>query len=317
MSAKVSKKGVVPVDVHFDTLSDETRDFVQAVESLVAKRQQQARKTRSGERWLLTDLYDDVYPSYQFLRRGKIKHLPPRDTVLHVANHFRCTTEEANRLLAAARYAVEEPYLDGDALERVLLTAQQILDYLPLPAYAITRDLTIRRWNRYIPHLFGLDELVFAQSPEEDRNILRFVFDHSTPVYRLLSNNYERWRYIASLGVFWFKSDNINCRYDQWYHRKRDALMKYPGFGEIWESVDLDYRPPEELGSRMDFPQHILELTAPGELTVRVRGIQMKYHDKEYPRIVAYLPELGDLQSHAALAAFGIPTPDNWWGYKV
>lgn len=307
----------MPRYVEFEKLPDETREFVRSVEWLIAKRQDEVKRLRSPDKWQLSDLYDDVYPSYQFLRSGKLKHLPPRDTIIQIAQHFRCTTEETNRLLAAARYAVEEPYLFGELLEELLLTGQRIIEYLPLPAYVITRDLTIRRWNRYIPRLFGVSEQDFVQASEETRNILRFVFDHNTPLYHLLSNNYERWRYIASMAVFWFKSDNINCRYDQWYQEKKDELIQYPGFADIWESVDLDYRPQPELGRRMDFPQHLLEMTPPGGPTVRVRGIQMKYQAWEYPRIVAYIPEVGDLRTQAALTSFGFPTPDNWWGYKV
>jgi MmyB-like transcription regulator ligand binding domain len=304
------------LDIEIENLPEETREFVREVEGLVIKRHEEARRKRSRERWLLTDLYDTVYPSYQSLRRGKVKHLPPRDTVMQIARHFRCTTQETNRLLAAARYAVEEPYLQGDELERVLLTAQSIINYLPLPAYAITRDLTIRRWNHYLPPLFGLDHNDLVKTPDEERNILRYAFDPQTPIYRLVSANYERWKYIASMSIFWFKSDNINCRYDQWYQQQKEDLMKYPAFEEIWESVDLDYRPPQELARRMDFPQHVLELSNPQGITVCVRGIQMKYHDKEYPRIVAYIPEIGDSKSREILTLLGIPTPDNGWGYK-
>src|SRR5439155_17416007 len=139
------------------------------------------------------------YPPYKDIRLGRVSYPPLRREVLKLGDVLHCSTEEKNLLLIAAKYAILEHYLQGEALERALVIAEPIIDHLNLPSMVITRDFNIQRWNKSLPRLFGLSEEVFKEEHEEERNILRYVFDDQTPVHKSLYKNIEQERYIASI----------------------------------------------------------------------------------------------------------------------
>jgi hypothetical protein len=280
----------MPVPVNLDKVQPQCRELVSVIEGLLEKRQDEANKRHTGEKWNRTRL-DEQYPPYKDIRLGKVKYPPPREELLRLGDILHCSKEEKNLLLVATKYAILETYLEGEALERALLLAQPILDYLNIPSMVITRDFNIQRWNKSLPRLFRLNEQEFKAENEEERNVLRYVFDDRTPVHKLLYKNMVQGNYIASMGIFWFKSDNINCRHEKWYQAKSDSLMKYPGFREMWDAVDLDYKPSDEVGKQMTFPQFILEIFLPAGQTLRMRGLQIKYFDYDYPKIVSFMPE--------------------------
>lgn len=298
-------------------ITPQPETFVQTLETLLKKRNEEAQQRKSGEKWRWADL-DKIYPSLKDTRRSEPKRrsLPPRGIVLKLATRLNASLEETNELLIAAEYAILDPFLQGEKLERAMIVAQSIITYLPLPSCAFNRDFNIYRWNKYFPRLFGLTEQNFRETSDEERNILRYTFDDTTPVYRLLGNNYEVWRYVATLGIFWFKSDNMHSQRTEWYNKKSESLMKYPMFKELWDTVNIDYKPPKDIADKRDFPQHILEIAPVEGPKLRIRGIQLKYLDKEYPRILSYIPVPGDEATIRAFTLLGIPNPENWWGYN-
>ncbi len=286
------------------------REFVQVLEELLYEAKRDGRLKR------LTDFYAD-HPSYLDIRRGKVFNPSTRREVLRMANELQLTSIEKNKLLVAAGHVQEDEEPEGEALNESLDTAQRILDYLPLPAYVVTRDDVIRRWNPLVPTLFflGVDEL--RNTPEERRAVLRYIFDSTTPVYQLLTNfstEYAWWRYTAKLNIFRFKTDNFRSRNKPWYAERVKLLMDFPEFATMWNAVQVDTGVEEvkkEMPEKMPFPEYVTKMYTPDRRQVKVRGLQMRVVDTDFPRIVAYIPD--DKTSIHIFTELGIPTPDNGW----
>jgi len=202
-------------------------------------------------------------------------------------------------------------------MRAALDTAQRLLDYLPLPAYAITRDGVIQRWNLLTPRLFGITDKQLHATPDEERNVLRYIFDPSTPVYQLLTNytqEYGWWRYTAALNIFRFKTDNFLMRNNDWYARRVANLRRYPEFEALWKSIEVDMGMEEIrqlMPERLPFPEYVTKIYTPNGQQIKIRGLQMRVVDIEFPRIIAYVPD--DTSSVRILTQAGLPTPLNRW----
>src|SRR5262249_26522621 len=144
------------------------------------------------------DFYDE-FPFYLEIRVGRAS-LPTRSDVIRIASFLNCSLPERNKLLISANYAPIIDNIEGEQLTSALETAQRILDFLPFPAFAITRDDTVHCWNKLGTVLFNISDQELKQTPLEERNILRYIFDPNTPVYTLLTNgrrDFRWWRYTA------------------------------------------------------------------------------------------------------------------------
>jgi len=300
-----------PVDLN--RVHDSCRAFVHVIEEILERRRIEAMRQSLSIKWLLTDFYAQ-FPCYPDIRRGKISRPPTREDVLRITRYLMCPLEETNRILIATRYVPVEDYVEGDALECALVTGQRLLHYLPFPAYVVTRDASIHRWNKYIPMLFGISDQELRETPLEQRNTLRYIFDPQTPVYSLLSKDRKWWRYTAELNIFRFKIDNILCQYDAWYEQRKESLSDLPGFEDIWNKIQVDTRITNEMAAQMDFPEYVTVMFTPDGQPLKVRGLHINFIGTDFPRIVAYLPD--DANARCLFTLFGIPTPENWWGYK-
>jgi hypothetical protein len=305
-----ARGGDAMAKVKYNELPDQTREFVRMVEHLLDKRQEEEDQKRTGRKWNLKTIIDE-YPEYSGLRRGKVQRPPPRDEILRLGDILHCSIEELNLLLVSAEYGKLQHYLQDEELERVLMLAQPILRYLHLPSMVIGRDFNIWRWNRYLPGLFGLTEQDFRRTPDTDRNLLRYIFDPQTPIFRLLREDTDRWEHIARLVIFWFKSHNMSCRRASRYIALVEKFKRdYLGFEKIWDSVDLDYKPTGDVSRTMPYEQYIIEFPTPDGKYLRLRQLQIQYFDKSYPRIISYMPENND--AHGIFKQLGVPSIGNF-----
>src|SRR5919201_3218564 len=229
----------------FNRTAPECRDFAVVVEELLARRRREAAQIRplppgrapqrwGPKRWTREELCDVAYSSYKALLRGRPRAPPRRAVVLAIADYLECTLAERNRLLVAAQYAPQPPYLTGAALTAALVLAQETVDYVPLPAYVVTREWDVRSTNAHLLTLVGATQAQVDAIPPEQRNILQLVFDPSLPLYERLSGTPEAWERTARCGIYSFKRDNVLCEDEAWFRHRVERLMSLPRFAEYW-----------------------------------------------------------------------------------
>lgn len=279
-----------------ERMAPETRDFAAVVEELLARRRSQARAstTNGGDElwpkvWTREELCDVAYSSYKALLKGAIRRPPRREVVMEVADYLACSLVERNRLLAAARYALEQPYLAGTQLEAALAVAQQVIDELPLPAHSLTRDWSVHLVNRGLLRLLGLGAEQLPALPDQPLNVLELVFDPRLPLHSLLSPNPETWERTARREVYGFKLQNALCQYDEWYAQRVARLMELPRFAEFWNAIGIDTS-PASLSDHESFQTYVFEFTYPDGSVLRIRSLLIALGDVEYPKVVAYVP---------------------------
>jgi hypothetical protein len=201
-----------------------------------------------------------------------------------------------------------------------LETAKRIIDDLPFPAFAITRDYNFHYWNGFGLKLFNASEEFAAEElkrPKKDLNILRYIFDPSTQVYNVF-NNYgrsSRWlEYTWKLNVWRFKQDNILCQYDEWYQDRIKSLMMLPNFTRIWEKIHPDTGIEEiqkDMPLGMLAPEFVTHIYTRDGREFRIRGLQIDYTGWDYPRIMVYMYD--DEYARGIFEELGIPTSNNGW----
>jgi MmyB-like transcription regulator ligand binding domain len=200
----------------FDRTAPECRDVAVVVEELLARRRGEAAQPRppwrgcaprrwGPKRWTREELCDDAYSSYKALLKGSIRRPPRRAVVLAIADYLKCTLAERNLLLVAAQYAPQQPYLTGVALTAALALAQETVDYVPLPAYVVTREWDGRSTNAHLLTLFGATRAQVDAIPPEQRNILHLVFAPSLPLYKHSSGTREAWKRTARIHEQYMK----------------------------------------------------------------------------------------------------------------
>src|SRR5207244_4106415 len=124
------------------------------------------------------------------------------------------------------------------------------------------------------------------ETKEEDRNIFRYIIDHSMSVHELLTNNgknYDWWRYTARLNVYWFKRDNEQYKNEAWYNNRVNSLKVLPEFTTLWESTDRDTKIEAPQESKISFPEYVTKIFPHGAPPVVVRGLQIRYINYDYP----------------------------------
>lgn len=260
------------------------------------------------------DFYEE-FPYYLNIRHNRRKSLPTRQEVLAMADFLNCTIRERNKLLAAAGYAPDDEEPDGDDLNRALDTAQGIVDYLPHPAYVVTRDDVIHGWNFHAQVLFFKSSDELQRTPAHLRNVLRFIFDSRSTVHHLLTRDrseYTWWRYTAILNIYRFKRDNINATQEPWYENRVAMLLSFPGFADMWANVHVETGLEMLSQYRCSLPAgYVTKMYSPYGDLMTVRGIQMRAVDTDWPQIVAYMP--ADSESERVFTRLGIPNPTNSW----
>lgn len=283
--------------LNMERLAPPTREFAAVVEELLARRRHDwkngQRRSTQGDpwprSWTRDELCDVAYSSYKALLKGAIRRPPRREVVMEIADYLACSLAERNRLLAAARYALEQPYLAGAELQAALDVAQEVIDGLPLPAHSLTRDWNIHLANHSLWRLLGLGDEQLAALPGEQLNVLQLVFDPDLPLYSLLSPHPEAWERTARREVYGFKHQNELCRYDDWYHERVAGWMELPRFAEYWNAIGID-APPASVRDHELFQTYTFEFTYPDGIVLRVRSLLIALGDMEYPKVIAYLP---------------------------
>ena len=307
----------------FDRTAPECRDVAVVVEELLARRRGEAAQTRpprggraprrwGPKRWTREELCDVAYSSYKALLKGSIRRPPRREVVLAIADYLECNLEERNRLLIAAQYAPEQPYLTGADLTAALALAQQTVDYVPLPAYVVTREWDVRSTNGHLLTLFDATRAQVDAIPPEQRNILHLIFDPSLPLYERLSGTREAWERTARHSIYSFKRDNLLCQDAAWYRHRVQRLLGLPRFAEYWQQVQIDFEARGDGFSPASVGPDTIEITHPTGAVVRVRPLLILLGAIDYPRVVAFLP--ADAASRRAFGTLHLPTPDNGWG---
>lgn len=301
----------------FDRIAPDCRDLARVIEELLARRRQDAARRAQlaapsridrgwPKEWTRDELCDVVYSSYKALLKGAIRRPPRRQVVMELADYLECSLEERNRLLVAARYVPEQPYLQGGQLTDALAVAQTVIDELPLPAHSLTRDWDIHLLNDRLLRLLGIAPEQFATLPPEQRNVLQLVFDPELPLHALLSRNPEVWDRTARREVYGFKQQNQLCQYDDWYVARIEQLMQLPHFARYWQQTTLDAS-SASTADHNTFSTYLFELTYPDGTTLHVRSLLIALGDIDYPKVIAYIP--ADQPTRQLFARWGLAAP--------
>jgi len=273
-----------------DRIAPDCRDLALTIEELLARRRHDAAQhallaapSRLQRDWLKEwnrdELCDVVYSSYKALLKGAIRRPPRRQVVMELADYLECS----------ARYAPEQPYLQGAQLDAALAVAQTVIDELPLPAHSLTRDWDIHLLNDRLLRLLGLTPEQMAALAPEQRNVLELVFDPDLPLHALLSPNPETWDQTARREVYGFKQQNQLCQYDDWYAARIERLLRLPEFASYWQQTTLDAS-PASAADHHTFSTYLFELRYPDGTTLQVRSLLIALGDIDYPKVIAYIP---------------------------
>src|SRR5262245_14328383 len=104
------------------------------------------------------DVCKDIYGSYKHFVRGRIKQVPPRETIRDVGRYLGGTPYELNALFQAAGYPSDPPGLPEDQYQTALLVAKSVLHELPYPAFLGTQGM-IHQCNEHFLSLNGMSQV--------------------------------------------------------------------------------------------------------------------------------------------------------------
>jgi hypothetical protein len=229
--------------------------------------------------------------------------------VLTIADYLECTMIERNQLLTAARYAIEHPGPGGTELRRVFGELRVVIDALPFPAYAVSRDWTMQLINDHLLVTLGLARADVAGLPASSRNVLRLLFDPALPVRRLLEPDQASWSQLAAFSIVRFRQDNVLWQYDPWYQGLIAKLSDLPDFSRYWrlaQSGQLADAAASGLASAR------ITVSRPDGRALCLRPLNIELHGIGFPGIVGFLP--ADTASSEQLRTLGVPSPANHWG---
>ena len=283
--------------------------FLNAVQDLIDRRSDQRKagkkprnlywETDEGveikKKWTATQFRTSVYSSYQAMRDGKIKNLPPRDKVMKIADYFECTFEERNRLLVAAgTYPLPAVYT-GETLRRILQIAQRVLDTRQEPAYIMDREWNVQAVNTPLLHMIGVDREQYMAIAPWKRNLMQMIFDPELPLYHQLSHSFENWMYIAKRNIHVFKLVNMYYEYDEWYQQciARWSQLRSPDqllFSQYWKDISIDSQISFD-EDESPFPFYTTSMQLPTGERVTIRSLTTSVSTDEYPQIISYMPD--------------------------
>jgi hypothetical protein len=297
-------------------LASDCAEFTGVVEAILAGRRVDPARRRAAaswggvpRSWTKDELCDVAYSSYRALLRGAVRRPPRREVVLGIADYLECTMIERNQLLTAARYAIEHPGPGGAELRRVFGELRVVIDTLPLPAYAVSRDWTMQLINDHLLVALGLARADVASLPASSRNVLRLLFDPALPVRRLLEPDQASWSQLAAFSIVRFRQDNVLWQYDPWYQGLIAKLSDLPDFSRYWrlaQSGQLADAAASGLASAR------ITVSRPDGRALCLRPLNIELHGIGYPGIVGFLP--ADSASSEQLRRLGVPSPANHWG---
>lgn len=306
-------------DLSPSRVAPDCAEFARLAEALLQRRRgdPEQRRWAAAQRpavpraWTRDELCDVAYSSYRALLRGTVRRPPRREVVLDIADYLECSMTERNQLLAAARYAIEHPGPRGTELRQAVDDLRTIIEMLPLPAYAVSRDWTILLINDHLLTVFGLDRAEVTGLPAPTRNVLRLLFDPALPVRGRLASDQLSWSRLATFSVYRFIGDNLLWQYDPWYRALIARLGDLPDFTRHWAQAQTFQAAGSVPGS---VAAASLTVCRPDGATLRLRPLNVHTHGPGYPGIVSFLP--ADAVTAADLLAAGVPSPANGWGVR-
>jgi len=297
-------------------VASDCTEFTSVVETILARRHGDPARRRAAaswggvpRSWTKDELCDVAYSSYRALLRGAVRRPPRREVVLTIADYLECTMIERNQLLTAARYAIEHPGPGEAELRRVFGELRVVIDALPLPAYAVSRDWTMQLINDHLLVALGLARAEVASLPASSRNVLRLLFDPALPVRRLLEPDQASWSQLAAFSIVRFRQDNVLWQYDAWYQGLIAKLSDLPDFSRHWRQAQSGQL--ADLAA-IGLASARITVTRPDGRALCLRPLNIELHGIGYPGIVGFLP--ADTASSEQLRTLGLPSPANHWG---
>ena len=296
-------------------VTQDCAEFAAAAEALLRRRREDPAQRRSAPEWgavprvwTRDELCEVAYSSYRALLRGAVRRPPRREVVLAIADYLQCSLAERNQLLASAGYTIEHPGPNGAELRAALDALRAVIDALPLPAYAVSRDWTIELINDHLVMLLGLAREDVTRLPAPKRNVLRLLFDPALPVRRLLEPDADSWSRLAAFSVTQFREDNLLWQYDHWYRALITRLSDLPDFSRYWQHA----RSGQLAGAAGSLASARITVARSDGRTVQVRPLNAYLHGVGYPGLVTFLP--ADPAAGQAFQLLGLPSPANHWG---
>jgi PAS domain-containing protein len=293
-------------------------EFASLVETLLQRRRSDPRQRRAAAEWCAVprswtrdELCDVAYSSYRALLRGAVRRPPRREVVMDIADYLQCTMTERNQLLVAARYSIEHPGPRGAELQQAVEALRAVMDSLPLPAYAVSRDWTVILINDYLLAILDLRREDVVGLPQSSRNVLRLLFDPDLPIRPLLEPDRASWSHLAAFSVFRFMQDNLLWQYEPWYRGLIARLGDLPDFPHYWALAQAGELAGAGAGAG-GLASASLTITRPDGLALRVRPLNIQLLGPGYPGIVSFIAS--DDSASRALHQLGVPSPVNRWG---
>jgi PAS domain-containing protein len=259
--------------------------------------------------WTRDELCDVAYSSYRALLRGAVRRPPRREVVMDIADYLQCTMTERNQLLVAARYAIEHPGPRGAELQQAVEALRAVMDKLPLPAYAVSRDWTILLINDNLLTVLGLAPEDVAGLPPQSRNVLRLLFDPALPVRALLEPDGGSWSRLAAFSVMRFIHDNLLWQYEPWYRAFIARLGDLPDFSRFWRRAQSGELAPAAAGG---LASARITITRRDGRTLLMQPMNIDLLGPGFPGIVSFL--CADAVTSQVLLDLGVPSPGNQWG---
>ena len=180
--------------------------FAHATKQLLEKRQREVKlgiRPNDRREWTVEELADML--DYEYLKnilRGDAARPPLHGVVMEMAACLECSSVERNQLLVAAGYAPVQVDLTPEELDVALGLAEYYISYLPVPAFVITRNWFIPRWNFHVLTLWDLTEDdANALAKSGSNHVLRLLFDPNLPVYHRMQRDDGAWDYTARLNI--------------------------------------------------------------------------------------------------------------------
>jgi len=277
--------------------------LLEAIETVRITRQEDYREQSHPQlkRFTQLELNDEACPTYKNWLIARSHRLPSRSMLMQIADYLECSLSERNDVLLAAQYLPEQPVWEGDALQRAVEQAQQIMETLPYPAIVVTHTFQVQAANEFFLRLLELPPL--ETLPPHQRSMMHFLF-HPDFRRRSAINAEARasWQQHALYAVQRFKQQNMLSQYDAWYQQSVQQWCEIPDFQEYWEKAREATR-QETAPTKMA----LARMATTGELLpIRVRQMLVSVSSKFYPAVSALLPV--DEAARAVYASLGSVT---------
>jgi PAS domain-containing protein len=307
---------VVATDLGPVRVAPDCAAFANLVETLLRRRRSDPQQRRAAVSWYAVprswtrdELCDVAYSSYRALLRGAVRRPPRRDVVMEIADYLQCSMTERNQLLVAARYAIEHPGPRGAELQLAVAELRTVMDALPLPAYAVSREWTVLLVNDHMLAALGLQLSDLIGLPLRSRNVLQLLFDPALPIRALLEPDAASWSQLAALSVFRFMHDNLLWQYEPWYRNFIARMGDLPDFPRYWQLAQSG----QTAGSEPDVMASAhMTITRPDGRTLRMRPLNIDLLGPGYPGIVSFLA--ADAATGEHMRELGLPSAANQWG---